>query len=156
MNKDNMVPAIVLLISVFVIGGILYWARPKTTQTPVVANQESVPANAVVETSPTPSSTDSVTNDSNVKKFTVTGSNFSFDVKEIKVKKGDKVEIKFVNADGFHDWVLDEFNAKTKQFKAPGEETITFVADKTGTYEYYCSVGSHRQMGMVGKFIVEE
>ena len=41
--------------------------------------------------------------------------------------------------------------------KINGGETdsIEFVADKVGTFEYYCSVGQHRSMGMVGKLTVE-
>jgi cytochrome c oxidase subunit II len=90
-----------------------------------------------------------------VKTFTVTASNFAFDVKEMKVKKGDTVSVTVKNEEGFHDWKLDEFNATTQKLKAGSEETVTFTADKTGTFEYYCSVGSHRAMGMVGKLIVE-
>jgi plastocyanin len=90
-----------------------------------------------------------------VKEFTVSANNFKYDVTEIKVNQGDTVKINFVNDEGFHDWVLDEFNAKTKQLNAGEKETIEFVADKTGTYEYYCSVGKHREMGMVGNLIVE-
>lgn len=91
-----------------------------------------------------------------IKEFEVDGSNFEFSVKEIKVKKGDTVRIVFSVADGFHDWVIDEFEAKTAQLKTGESETIEFVADETGTFEYYCSVGEHRAMGMVGKLIVEE
>ncbi len=91
-----------------------------------------------------------------VKEFKVTSSNFSYDVKEMKVKKGDKVKVVFTNAGGTHDWVLDEFaGAKTAKLGAGQSQTVEFVADKTGTFEYYCSVGTHRQMGMVGKLIVE-
>ena len=50
---------------------------------------------------------------------------------------------------------IDEFNAKTRVLNKGEEETITFVADKAGTFEYYCSVGQHRANGMVGKLIVE-
>ncbi len=89
------------------------------------------------------------------KEFTIEGANFNFSVKEIKVNQGDTVQITFKNKDGFHDWVIDEFAAKTKQLTAGGEETVEFVADKAGTFEYYCSVGQHRQNGMVGKLIVE-
>jgi len=32
---------------------------------------------------------------------------------------------------------------------------VTFVADKAGEYEFYCSVGQHRANGMVGKLIVK-
>jgi plastocyanin len=89
------------------------------------------------------------------KSFTVEAANFGYSVKEIKVKKGDTVKIKFVNKEGFHDWVLDEFNAKTPQIMGGKTADIEFVATKTGTFEYYCSVGQHRAMGMVGKLIVE-
>lgn len=90
-----------------------------------------------------------------VKEFTVTGKNFSFSPATIKVKKGDKVKITFENSEGFHDFVIDEFGAATKQFKAPGTEVLEFTADKAGSFEYYCSVGSHRAMGMKGTLVVE-
>ena len=32
---------------------------------------------------------------------------------------------------------------------------VEFTVDKTGTFEYYCSVGQHRANGMVGNLIVE-
>jgi len=90
-----------------------------------------------------------------VKSFTVIGANFAFDLKEMKVKKGDKVRITFRNAEGFHDWRLDEFGAATAKLQAGGEETVEFTADKAGTFEYYCSIGKHRSMGMKGNLIVE-
>lgn len=104
--------------------------------------------------SPTASSTPSVQQVS-IKSFTIKGLDFSFNVKEIKVKMGDTVKLTFQNTEGFHDWRVDEFNAFTKQIGIGKEDTITFIADKVGTFEYYCSVGQHRAMGMVGKLIVE-
>ena len=90
-----------------------------------------------------------------VKTFTVNGSSFAFSLKEIRVKKGDTVKIVFNNEEGIHDWVVDAFNARTKRITGGQSDTVTFVADKTGTFEYYCSVGSHRAMGMKGNLIVE-
>ena len=90
-----------------------------------------------------------------VKSFTVNASNFSFDLKEMRVKKGDKVRVTLKNAEGFHDWKLDEFGVATGRLQAGGSETVEFTADKAGTFEYYCSVGSHRAMGMKGNLIVE-
>jgi len=87
--------------------------------------------------------------------FTVTGSNFKFDLTEIKVKQGDKVRVTFVNQSGTHDWKLDEFSAKTKILSSGQSETVEFVANKKGTFEYYCSIGEHRVMGMKGNLIVE-
>jgi len=90
-----------------------------------------------------------------VKEFAVEGSNFEFSMKEIKVNEGDTVKITFKSVEGTHDWVIDEFDAKTSQLEADQEEVIEFVADQAGTFEYYCSVGDHRELGMVGNLIVE-
>jgi plastocyanin len=90
-----------------------------------------------------------------VKEFTVEGSSFKFAPAEIKVKKGDAVRLTFKNTKGTHDWVIDEYEVATSQIGEGEEEEVEFVADKTGIYEYYCSVGNHRALGMVGKLIVE-
>lgn len=81
---------------------------------------------------------------------------FFFEPKEIQVKKGETVRITLRNTGTkMHNWVIDEFDAATTQI-GPGEtETIEFVADQSGEFEFYCSVGNHRQLGMVGTLIVE-
>jgi nitrosocyanin len=91
-----------------------------------------------------------------VKEFTVTGGNFVFEPAVMTVKKGDLVKVTFKNDEGFHDFVIDEFAAATKQIQAGTEETIEFVADEVGSFEYYCSVGKHREMGMKGTLTVTE
>lgn len=90
-----------------------------------------------------------------VKSFTFEAKNFSFSPNESRVKKGDKVKVTLKVTQGFHDFVVDEFNAKTKQISEGNSDTVEFTADKTGTFEFYCSVGNHRAMGMIGKLIVE-
>lgn len=90
-----------------------------------------------------------------MKIFKITGQNFRFSQNEIRVKKGDRVKIEFESTDGFHDWVVDEFSGRTAQVNTGGKAFAEFVADKTGEFEFYCSVGKHRQMGMKGKLIVE-
>ena len=73
----------------------------------------------------------------------------------MKVKIGDTVRVNFRNAGAMpHDFVIDEFNVRTKQIPV-GEETIEFVADKTGSFEFYCSVGNHRELGMKGTLMIE-
>ena len=88
------------------------------------------------------------------KTFTVTGSNFAFDPSTITVSKGDTVKIIFKNSGGTHDWKIDEFRVATPRINGGQEATVEFVADKAGSFEYYCSVGTHRQMGMKGTLIV--
>lgn len=94
------------------------------------------------------------------KTFVLTGVNFKFlmegqEAPELRVKEGDKVRIEFTSTDGFHDWVVDGFNAATERVQTDGSTFVEFVADKKGTFEYYCSVGEHRVNGMVGNLIVE-
>jgi nitrite reductase (NO-forming) len=74
---------------------------------------------------------------------------------EIKVKQGDRVRITLNNIEGSHNLGIDEFNAKTKTIQTGESDTVEFLADKKGTFEFYCSVANHRQMGMVGNLIVE-
>jgi|SRR3989344_2427324 len=94
------------------------------------------------------------TEESTIRELNVETNNFSFSTRVISVNKGDTVKINFKNVSGTHNFMLNEFNVATEVLKAGESETITFVADKSGTFEYYCSVGTHRQIGMAGKLIV--
>jgi len=93
--------------------------------------------------------------------FQLTGQNFAFYQGEVSnpdlvVQQGDLVRIEFESTEGMHDWVVDEFGASTEVvMTADGMTAVEFVADQTGTFEYYCSVGSHRANGMFGNLIVE-
>lgn len=68
---------------------------------------------------------------------------------------GDTVRLTFKSSGGTHDLIIDELVVATNQIGDEEEEEVEFVADKAGTFEYYCSVANHRAMGMIGKLIVE-
>lgn len=93
--------------------------------------------------------------ENNLKTFVIEGKPFSISPSEIVVNQNDKVKIIFKNLEGFHDLVIDEFNAGTKQINKGETDTIEFIADKKGVFEFYCSVGNHRQQGMTGSLIVK-
>src|SRR3989338_5415537 len=76
-------------------------------------------------------------------------------VEEMLVEKGTRVKITFQNSAGFHDFVVEGYSVATKQTQSPATEVLEFTADKMGTFEYYCSVGTHRAIGMKGMLIVE-
>jgi hypothetical protein len=42
-----------------------------------------------------------------------------------------------------------------EQVGAGASDVVEFTADKAGTFEYYCSVGNHRAMGMKGTLTVK-
>lgn len=91
-----------------------------------------------------------------VKEVTITNDGYDYLPSEIRVNVGDTVRLTFENGGGFHDWVLDEFDAATSRITGGQSETIEFTADQAGTFEFYCSVGNHRALGMVGDFVVVE
>lgn len=152
MNKILIIGAIVILV---LLAGFLLLPNKSNELPPQVTTETTISSSPIQ----TPVSAVEATNDVSVavgQKHVaeIEASNFKFSLPEIKVKKGDTVTVKFTVKQGFHDWVLDEFNAKTAQLGAGNGAKVTFTADKTGIFEYYCSVGTHRQMGMVGKLIV--
>lgn len=72
---------------------------------------------------------------------------------EIHVRKGMLGSLHFINEDGKskHNLNIDEFNVHTNDLGYFQTQIITFIADKTGTYRYYCSL--HPEMH--GVLIVE-
>lgn len=151
---------LLLGILVLVLGGGYYVMKGQKTVAPV---ENAMPVlgttgveEMVVEEESTGSS-EKMMEKGVAKEFTVEASEFAFSLKTITVKKGDMVKITLTNSGKMsHDWVVDEFTGvKMKQIKNGETDTITFVADTSGTFEYYCSVGQHRKNGMVGKLIVE-
>lgn len=80
---------------------------------------------------------------------------YFFEPNEIRVKAGEPVIINLINNEGMHDFVIDVLRVKSKTLKAGDTQTLTFTVDKPGEYEYYCSINNHKEMGMVGKLIVE-
>lgn len=105
--------------------------------------------------SPSPSSLSTAPTTGVTKDFTVTASNYSFTPNQLTVKQGDTVRITFKNTGGTHSFNLDQFKVATKVLSAGQQETVQFVADTAGQFQYYCNVANHRQMGMVGTLTVQ-
>ncbi|MEK7187180.1 MAG: cupredoxin domain-containing protein [Patescibacteria group bacterium] len=132
----------ILIIVILIVGGIFLFKNKSSAPT-------DIEENVVIDETP-------IQDEVIIREFTIEAKKFSFTPSEIKVKKGETVKITLKNVEGVHNWKLDEFSAGTKNLQAGQEETIEFVADKTGEFEYHCSVGNHRQLGMVGTLTVEE
>ena len=148
-----------IIVIVLVVAALVFILKIKKSEAPeinTIGDETSMPLSGEnTETSASLETTNSDNLIAEVKEFTITGQNFSFSPSSIKVKKGDIVKITFKNTQGCHDFVIDEFGAATKQANSPDTEVIEFTADKAGQFEYYCSVGSHRSMGMKGTLVVE-
>lgn len=118
-------------------------AETQTTTESMVATTEEVPALGVAD------------EESGEVSIEVEGGSFYFKPNEIRVKVGDRVKITLNSVSMMHDFTIDELNVKSATAPAGQSTTVEFTADKAGTFEYYCSVGSHRAQGQIGKLIVE-
>ncbi len=85
-----------------------------------------------------------------IKQIEISSSNFKFEPEGFAVNVGDTVTVSINNKEGFHDFTIDELDVKSKTLQAGESDQITFVASKKGTFQFYCSIGQHRAMGMVG------
>ena len=74
----------------------------------------------------------------------------------LKARVGDTLEIRISSGEGAqHDIVFPELNVASAKFdKSTGATTVRFKVTKGGTFEYYCTIAGHRQVGMEGKLEV--
>lgn len=133
----------IIVLVVVVVGGFMFFR-----------NRGSAPTEMEMNNTENTEGTNETSVNTNVKEFTVDAGSFYFRPATMQVNVGDTVRITLNNSGGVHDWKLDEFNAATRVLNAGESQTIEFVATKAGSFEYYCSVGNHRQMGMVGTLTV--
>lgn len=76
---------------------------------------------------------------------------------ELVVRQGDRVQINLINGEGAeHDIVVDLYGARSNRVVGKGASTsISFVADRTGSFAYYCSTPGHREAGMHGRLRID-
>lgn len=109
--------------------------------------------------SPTPGETETTTpvaGDGPVE-VVVTMTDFKIEPATITVSQGATVRLVVKNDSSAnpHDFSIPDLNAATKQLAGNESETITFTADKTGTFKILCTVPGHEALGMKGELKVQ-
>lgn len=158
MNRNTAI-ALIAVVLVVVAGIVLLAGLLQGNNTENGDDMQSPPTTTPPETQDggpvtEPSVPDS-TPEGELKVLEITGVEYDFSIEEIRVKRGDRVRIEFTSQEGLHDLVIDAFDVRTQQVSTGQSDVVEFVADEAGTFEYYCSVNNHRQLGMVGTLIVE-
>jgi nitrite reductase (NO-forming) len=76
---------------------------------------------------------------------------------ELVFHEGERAQINLINGEGAeHDVVVEFYGVRSNHVVGKGASASTsFIADKTGTFTYYCSIPGHREAGMQGKIKVE-
>ena len=137
---------IVMLMAAFMVFGLAACGQNDEKEEETAKETTTTPATPAEDTT-----SEKVEPTGNVVEVTVNATNFEFDKKEIRAKAGDTIKLTVVNKTGAHGLAIDEFKQDVK-----GGETVEFVADQKGEFEYYCSLmcGTGHD-SMVGKLIIE-
>jgi len=137
---------LVLAIVVLILLGLSFWylqsgvvTYPTTTTTMTTETTTQTPATTTLTTTPT----------STLKEFTVIAKQWQWDITDSSgntfvnqiggINKGDRVRLKIKSIDVTHGFSLPDFNIN-QQLSPNQEVTIEFVADKSGTFGFACSV----------------
>ena len=76
----------------------------------------------------------------------------------LRARPGEVVEITLISGEGAeHDVAIQELGVASARVQGKGASiTVTFRAEKSGDFAYYCTVPGHRAAGMEGRFVVGE
>lgn len=115
----------------------------------VPADQKNTPAvdemiveeknNVVEEKKDVMEKESTVTKALQIKSFSITADQWSFKPDTITVNKGDTVKIEVKSVDVAHGFAIPTFGVN-KKFEAGETINVEFVADKSGTFPFFCSV----------------
>ncbi len=158
-KSNNMMYVGIAAVVLVLLGGIFLMNRKSSTEEASESMGTDQMAESTLNTM-TPavegaSSSARVVTDNGITTVTMEAGSFYYKPNEVKVKKGDKVKIVMNSVDMLHNFNIDELNVHLPMTKSGETNTVEFTADKVGTFQYYCSVGQHRQHGQVGNLIVE-
>ncbi len=166
MNKNLIIVLVVVVL--LLIGGYFFMSN-NTSEDVVIEDSDSMMMednqpttfedNSMLEDDTSGSEETMGEEDSTVEglaEIKMVGEDFSFDPDSFTVKAGQEVTVTLTSNDMEHDFVLEDLDVQTETIEEGETGSVTFTApEEPGEYTYYCSVGDHRAMGMVGTMIVE-
>ncbi len=115
-------------------------------QSPPASNQPtSSPANPPISPSTTP------------RVIKLEAFSWGFNPSTITVKKGETIKLDITATSGTHSLTIQGYNVNSDTVSPGHDASVTFIADKVGTFEFFCSTycgEGHKDM--IGKLIVTE
>ena len=136
-NKISII--LTLLVLIFIIGGCKQGETATTTTMPATPTTLYAGPTVTIPVRP------------NVVERDIEISNFKFTPDTIEVNAGEMVLLTLYGREGQHTFTLEDFNIDM-QMPEGRVDTIQLIADKVGTFEFYCRYHSN----MRGQLIVRQ
>jgi len=154
MNKNFLIILSVFVIVIFLTGCSPQVATPTTQTNTNTAVDTSSNTASNPTTIPTSGTVIAPASD-NVKEIDIEASSFDFVQTGPQINKGDKVRITFTVTSGMHSLLMPGYNVEFTRMGPGQTQSTTFIADKSGTFEYHCNnpCGSGHA-DMVGQLVV--
>ena len=153
MNRTATITAVIIIVILLLLGGGYYLASRNNKPSSYGITPTPTPTASATPTATPLSSQSSPTATTQMVSISVIGQNYLFTPKEITVSKGSLVKVNFTAKDSSHTFTLPDFNVDTGLVSPGSSRSVQFVADKTGTFQFYCI--PHKSMGMTGTLKVE-
>lgn len=85
--------------------------------------------------------------------LTIVATEYEFDPSDVSIPADTAVEITVDNQGIIeHDWTVDELDVEI--YADAGDTATVTVTAAAGTYDVYCSIPGHRELGMEGSLTV--
>ena len=135
------------------ITGAAFAFGPRSSKNQTMPSQQTAQPTASTMPSPQPSPMPTLAG--KVREVSITARQFSFEPSTIRIKRGERVRINLAAIDVSHGIAIPEFGLNITASQG-GDVSGEFTADKTGTFDFFCSVfcGSGHT-DMKGQLIVE-
>ena len=154
MEKKASIFIIAILVLVVLIGGFFLFSGGFNSSSSSSSNNvQGIVAAEKNNSQDTGSASESSTPE--IKEFNVIAKKWDFSPSTITVNEGDTVILNVESIDVTHGFVISEFGVSERL--EPGKTTtVEFIADKKGTYTFFCNVYCGRgHSSMRGTLIVE-
>lgn len=129
------------LLAVLIFGGaFVYFARQQVP----APGSEGTPE-MVVESS------------GEAREIEVSGDEYRFTPSIITAKAGERLRVKFTNNGTLpHNFTIAELGVATRTISPGQQDSVEFTVEADTALTFYCSIGSHRALGMEGDLTVSQ
>jgi plastocyanin len=145
----------IIVFAIVILAVAAYLAMSKKNVTPNVTNESTIQVTPVITGSGVNESIVNPTG-ATVKEIVVEGSEFSYNPSVINLTVGQTVRLTFKNVGTFpHNLTIGDLGVATKTVAPGASDVVEFTANETGTFAFYCTIGTHRAQGMEGEVVVK-